>query len=119
MIVICILAVVAGADGPRGIATWAEAQADWLKMHLEPPHGIPSHGTLGRLLALLKPAAFQNCFQRWIASLQQASLAAGSGQPDDAKEKTSGQPKEIIAIKRRLAGWNVNYLAQVLELKTT
>lgn len=70
LIVICILAVLAGADGPKAIATWAEAQKDWLRKYLELPHGIPSHDTIGRLLALLRPEAFQRCFQKWIASLQ-------------------------------------------------
>jgi predicted transposase YbfD/YdcC len=73
MIVICILGVIAGADGPKAIATWATAQKDWLCKHLELPYGIPSHDTIGRLLALLRPEAFQKCFQGWIASLQHAS----------------------------------------------
>ena len=35
------------------------------------PHGIPSHDTISRLLAALRPAAFQACFEQWIASLRQ------------------------------------------------
>ena len=70
IIVICILGVLAGADGPKAIATWASAQQKWLTEHLELPHGIPSHDTIGRVLALLRPEAFQNCFQRWIATLR-------------------------------------------------
>ncbi len=42
-----------------------------LKKYLELPHGIPSHDTIGRLLAALRPAAFQACFEQWIASLRQ------------------------------------------------
>ncbi|MBN2021297.1 MAG: transposase family protein [Pirellulales bacterium] len=67
MMVICVLAVLAGADGPRAIATWATARKEWLREHLELPGGIPSHDTLGRLLALPRPEAFQRCFQQWIA----------------------------------------------------
>ena len=73
IIVICILGVIAGADGPKAIATWATAQKEWLCRHLELPHGIPSHDTIGRLLALLRPEAFQKCFQEWIASLRHES----------------------------------------------
>jgi hypothetical protein len=68
--VICVLAVIGGADGPKAIGVWATSYADWLRRHLALPHGIPSHDTIGRLLAALKPAAFQRCFEQWIASLR-------------------------------------------------
>ena len=70
LIVICICAVIAGADGPKAIGVWAKANADWLGRHLALPHGIPSHDTIGRLLTLLKPAAFQSCFEKWINYLR-------------------------------------------------
>lgn len=69
LIVICIMAVIAGADGPLAIGTWAENNKDWLNERLELPHGIPSHDTIGRLLAALSPMAFQTCFESWIASV--------------------------------------------------
>lgn len=69
LIVICIMAVIAGADGPLAIGTWAENNKDWLNERLELPHGIPSHDTIGRLLAALSPTAFQTCFESWIASV--------------------------------------------------
>lgn len=70
LIVICILGVIAGAEGPKAIGVWAKAHEGWLRRHLELPEGIPSHDTIGRLLAALKPAAFQSCFQQWVASLR-------------------------------------------------
>lgn len=69
LIVICICAVIAGADGPKAIGIWALSHERWLRLHLELPYGIPSHDTIGRLLALLKPEAFQRCFQKWIEAL--------------------------------------------------
>ena len=75
LIVICILAVISGADGPQAIGVWATSYADWLHRHLALPHGIPSHDTIGRLLATLKPAAFQRCFEQWIASLRSTDPA--------------------------------------------
>jgi Transposase len=68
LIVICVLGVVAGSDGPKAIGKWAEAHAAWLLKHLSLPGGIPSHDTIGRLLVALKPDAFQFCFQKWTAS---------------------------------------------------
>lgn len=72
LIVICVLAVIAGADGPKAIGVWAASHQEWLKRHLLLPFGIPSHDTMGRLLATLKPQAFQRCFQAWIANLGEA-----------------------------------------------
>ena len=90
IIVICILGVLAGADGPKAIATWATAQKAWLIGHLELPHGIPSHDTIGRVLALLRPEAFQKCFQQWIAGLRCES------------DGNQGEP-EIVAIDGKTA----------------
>jgi len=69
LLVICIAAVIAGADGPDAIGTWADNNQEWLKKHLQLPHGIPSHDTLGRLFGALKPVAFQACFQDWIKAV--------------------------------------------------
>ncbi len=71
LIVISVCGVLAGADGPKAIGVWARAHAEWLQQYLKLPHGIPSHDTIGRLLAALQPAAFQACFEQWIASLRQ------------------------------------------------
>jgi hypothetical protein len=70
IMVICVCAVIAGADGPTAIGTWARANQDWLKELLPLPHGIPSHDVIGRVLAWLKPEAFQPCFQGWLDDLQ-------------------------------------------------
>ena len=90
LIVISIAAVIAGADGPTAIGAWALSNKEWLSRHLELPHGIPSHDTIGRLLALLKPEAFQICFQKWIDALTE-STSQGS-------TNTTPSPQKVIAI---------------------
>lgn len=69
VIVIAICAVVATADGPTAIAQWAELNEAWLKTHLALPHGIPGKDTFRRVLSLLSPALFQQCFRAWLAGL--------------------------------------------------
>lgn len=69
LIVIAIMAVIAGADGPKAIGVWAKSHELWLSQRLTLPGGIPSHDTIGRVLMALKPSSFQACFQRWIATL--------------------------------------------------
>lgn len=69
IIVISIMAVIAGAEGPKAIGVWAKSNEAWLTQRLQLPHGIPSHDTIGRVLMTIKPAAFQVCFERWIKRL--------------------------------------------------
>jgi predicted transposase YbfD/YdcC len=65
--VICVAAIVCGCDGPTAIHRWATLQKAWLSTRLELANGIPSRDCIRRLLIMLKPDAFQKCFQNWIA----------------------------------------------------
>ena len=69
VIVIAICAVIAMADGPTAIAEWAKLNERWLRKHLKLPNGIPGKDTFRRVLSLLRPAVFQQCFQEWLTSL--------------------------------------------------
>jgi predicted transposase YbfD/YdcC len=62
-----------------------------LKQHLELPYGIPSHDTIGRLLVMLKPAAFQTCFQNWIRVLRMDDEST-------ATDASGAKKQEVIAI---------------------
>lgn len=75
IIVISIMAIIAGAEGPKAIGIWAKSNERWLVDILELPAGIPSHDTIGRVLISLKPSAFQKCFQNWLASIRQQASA--------------------------------------------
>ena len=67
VIVISVCGVIVGCEGPTAIVRWANAKKDWLGQLLELPSGIPSRDCVRRILSALKPEAFQECFQRWIA----------------------------------------------------
>jgi hypothetical protein len=41
VVVIAVMAVLAGAGGPTGIAQWALLKEDWLQDLLPLPHGTP------------------------------------------------------------------------------
>jgi predicted transposase YbfD/YdcC len=68
IVVISICGILCGANGPTAIRRWAISKADWLAQYLSLPNGIPSRDCIRRLLMALKPDAFQECFQQWIAS---------------------------------------------------
>jgi predicted transposase YbfD/YdcC len=71
IVVIAICAVICGAEGWLDIEAYGLAKYDWLKTFLELPSGIPSHDTFRRVFCLLDPAAFLDCFQRWIDALSE------------------------------------------------
>jgi predicted transposase YbfD/YdcC len=68
IIVICVGGILCGCDGPTAIHRWARNRKEWLAQYLSLPNGIPSRDCIRRLLLALKPQAFQQCFQTWIAS---------------------------------------------------
>jgi predicted transposase YbfD/YdcC len=67
IIVIAVCGILCGCDGPTAIHRWAKHRESWLALHLALPNGIPSRDCIRRLLVVLKPEAFQRCFQAWIA----------------------------------------------------
>ena len=82
VLVIALMAVLAGAAGPTAIARWAALKQELLLKALHLPHGIPAKDVFRRVLALLKPDAFQACFANWLRSLRAtAAEATGVEQP--------------------------------------
>lgn len=69
ILVIAICAVICGAEGPTAIAEYAHDKRDWLRTFLTLPNDIPSHDTIGRVIALLDPQQFQSCFLRWVQQI--------------------------------------------------
>lgn len=82
VVVIAMMAVLAGAGGPTAIAKWAALKAEFLLKVLKLPHGIPRKDVFRRVLSLLQPDAFQRCFASWLQSLrEQAAAASGVDRP--------------------------------------
>lgn len=78
VVVISLMAVLAGANGPTAIAKWAALKVEFLLNALDLPHGIPCKDVFRRVLMALKPGAFQACFATWLQSLR-ATAAARTG----------------------------------------
>jgi predicted transposase YbfD/YdcC len=76
VVVIALMAILAGANGPTAIAKWAALKEDFLVETLDLPHGVPRKDVFRRVLMALKPAAFQACFANWLRSLRAAAATA-------------------------------------------
>jgi predicted transposase YbfD/YdcC len=91
ILVVAVLAVLAGAGGPTAIARWAKFKEELLLRILDLPSGIPGKDVFRRILMVLKPAAFEACFNAWIARLRDEAIAE------------TGIERPIIAIDGKTA----------------
>jgi predicted transposase YbfD/YdcC len=110
VVVIALMAVLAGASGPTSIAQWAMHKEDFLLRVLDLPHGVPRKDVFRRVLCLLKPAAFQACFAAWLGALRdKAAAATGIEQPvyavDGKTARRSHDRKNNLGALHAVSVW--------------
>jgi hypothetical protein len=69
VLLLCLLAVVAGAETVTDIARFGDAKLALLRRFRPFAEGTPAHDHLGDILAALDAEGFQRCFAAWAASL--------------------------------------------------
>src|SRR3954447_15561917 len=110
LLVIAVLAVLAGAAGPTAIARWAKSKEDLLAGLLDLPHGIPGKDVFRRVLMMLKPDAFEAAFNAWIARLRDEAVAeTGVDRPiiaiDGKTARRSHDAKEDLGPIHVVSAW--------------
>jgi predicted transposase YbfD/YdcC len=122
VLVIAIMAILAGAGGPTSIADWARLKEDLLRDLLPLPNGVPGKDVFRRVLMALDPAAFQACFAQWLASLRdRAAAATGVDRPvllavDGKTLRRSGDRANGLGALHSVSVWASEFgltLAQV------
>ncbi len=73
VLLVCLLAVLAGAETIVDIARFGERKLDLLRRFRPFLGGTPAHDHLGDILATLDAEHFQRCFVAWVSSLTGAS----------------------------------------------
>lgn len=73
---LCVAGTLAGCEGPTDIADFARQKLAWCRRFVTLKNGVPSHDTIGRVIALLKPCQFQRAFLDWVLSFAAAQDAA-------------------------------------------
>jgi len=79
ILLLCLLAVLAGAECFTEIALFGVKKLDFLRRFRPFRDGTPAHDHLGDILAVLDAEQFQRCFVSWVAAL-------------------TGMPEGVIAI---------------------
>jgi predicted transposase YbfD/YdcC len=69
ILLLSLLAVLAGAEGFCDIARFGEKKLALLRRFRPFANGTPSHDHLGDIFATLDTQAFQRCFVAWVAAL--------------------------------------------------
>ena len=69
ILVIAILAIIAGAKGWEDIENYGNSKYLWLKEFLLLPNGIPSDDTFRRVFERIKPEEFEKLFVKFIQQL--------------------------------------------------
>ena len=110
VIVIAVMAVLAGASGPTAIARWAAIKEEFLLSTLDLPNGIPRKDVFRRVLMALRPDAFQACFVSWLTALRAtAATATGVDQPvlavDGKTARRSHDHKNGLGAMHSVSVW--------------
>jgi predicted transposase YbfD/YdcC len=79
VLLLCLVAVLAGAETIVDIARFGDKKLAFLRRFLPFAQGTPAHDHLGDILASVEAEAFQRCFVAWAASF-------------------TGVPGEVIAV---------------------
>jgi predicted transposase YbfD/YdcC len=111
---IALAAVLCGAESCADMADFGQSKERLLRLFLRLEHGIPSHDTFSRVFRLLKPAAFEQSFCRFMAAFSKAKgLRLGGVVAVDGKalrgayerggRETPLQLVNVFAVETRMA----------------
>ena len=100
VLLLCLLAVLAGAETFVDIARFGEKKLDLLRRFRRFPNGTPSHDHLGDILATLDATQFQRCFVTWVAAVTgaPADVIAIDGKTLRGSAKTSAKRDAKAAV---------------------
>jgi predicted transposase YbfD/YdcC len=109
VLLLCLLAVLSGAEDFVTIARWGQGRINFLRRFLPFKDGTPSHDQLGDIFATLDATIFQRCFVAWVASITgvSADLIAIDGKTsrrsaDKRKGKAAIHMVSAFAARQRL-----------------
>jgi predicted transposase YbfD/YdcC len=66
VIVLTIIGFLGNCNDWVAVERFANARLEWLRTFLKLEHGVPSHDTIGRIFALLRPKEFAAIWEAWM-----------------------------------------------------
>jgi predicted transposase YbfD/YdcC len=109
ILLLCLLAVLAGAQAFTDIARFGEKKLALLRRFRAFANGTPAHDHLGDIFATLDAEAFRRCFVAWVATLLNAPAEVvaidGKTSRRSGSKKNSKEPIHMVsafAARQRL-----------------
>lgn len=69
ILLLCISAILSGAEGWEAAEDFGVAKLAWLRNYLPYAAGIPRHDTVARVIARISPKALRDSFVSWVRSV--------------------------------------------------
>ena len=79
IVMLAFLAMVSGAETCVDMALFGRSKEALLRRFLGLPGGIPRPDTVSRMFRLLEPEAFEACFARYVAALDERIACSDNG----------------------------------------
>jgi len=109
ILLLCLLAVLAGAETFTDIARFGEKKLALLRRFRPFVHGTPAHDHLGDIFATLDAEAFRRCFIAWVSALIEAPAEViaidGKTSRRSGSKKNAKEPIHMVsafAARQRL-----------------
>ena len=109
ILLLCLLAVLAGAEAFTDIARFGEKKLSLLRRFRPFANGTPAHDHLGDIFATLDAEAFRRCFVTWVSTLIKAPAEViaidGKTSRRSGSRKNSKEPIHMVsafAARQRL-----------------
>src|SRR5205085_10307236 len=106
ILVLAICGVICGANGPTEIVSVAKGKVAWFRTFLTLPNGIPSHDTIGRVLARIRPEVLETRFLAWIRATF-PDLPAQQIAIDGKVSRCSVDATNDMSALRMMSAWAV------------
>ena len=105
ILLLCLLAVLAGADTFTDIARFGEKKIELLRRFRPFKNGTPSHDHLGDIFATLDTKAFQRCFVAFVAALTKTpdEVIAIDGKTSRRSYQKKGSKEPIHMVSASLS----------------
>lgn len=101
VLLLSLLAVLAGAESFTDIARFGERKLTLLRRFLPFADGTPPHDRLGDIFATLDAEAFQRCFADWVAALTKTAVEViaidGKTMRGSGAKKSSKAPIHMVS----------------------
>ena len=117
VIVLCVCAVVSGAEGWSDIEEFGRTKLEWLRRYVPLANGVPVDDTIARIISALSMRGFQDCFMSWmedVVKLSDGEIIAVDGKT----QRRSHDRKRGMKALHMVSAWACSNAVVLGQVKT-